>query len=164
QRNSKLTSLAGAMRRVGATEEAIFEALRVENRKRCDPPLPDEDVAGVARSVASRYDPAPQVARPPEPLRVVSAGEFLDMDIKPREMFLNPVVPARGLAMLHGRRGVGKTHVALGMAVAVAGGGTFLKWTAPKPRRVLYVDGELPSSLLQQWLAEIASAIGCGGV
>jgi putative DNA primase/helicase len=46
--------------------------------------------------------------------------------------------------MVYAKRGVGKTHFALGMAVAVASGGTFLKYKAPKPRQMLYIDGEMP--------------------
>ena len=93
-------------------------------------------------------------------LRSVSAGEFLRMDIKPREMLLNPVLPVQGLGMIHAKRGVGKTHLALGIAVAVASGKDFLRWKAPKPRKVLFVDGELPASVLQLWLAEAVAAVG----
>jgi putative DNA primase/helicase len=56
ERNSALTSLAGSMRRKGATAEAIEAALLVENAARCDPPLPRADVRRIAASVA-RYDP-----------------------------------------------------------------------------------------------------------
>ena len=45
-------------------------------------------------------------------LRAVKAGEFLRMDIKPREMLLRPILAAQGLAMIHAKRGVGKTHLA----------------------------------------------------
>jgi len=57
QRNSILTSLAGSMRRRGAPEEAILAALRVTNATRCNPPLPDDEVRRIAKSVA-RYVPA----------------------------------------------------------------------------------------------------------
>jgi putative DNA primase/helicase len=57
-RNTTLTSLAGTMRRRGFHERAIFAALSVENEARCRPPLPDEEVAKIAASVA-RYTPAP---------------------------------------------------------------------------------------------------------
>jgi putative DNA primase/helicase len=92
-------------------------------------------------------------------LRAVKAGEFLRMDIKPREMLLDPILPVQGLAMIHAKRGVGKTHVTLGIAVSVASGKDFLRWKAPKPRRVLFVDGELPASVLQPWVAEAVLAI-----
>jgi hypothetical protein len=56
ERNSTLTSIAGAMRRRGASEKAIVAALRKENRNRCKPPLDDQEVKRIARSV-SRYRP-----------------------------------------------------------------------------------------------------------
>ncbi len=52
-RNDTLTSLAGTMRRRGMGEEAIAAALLKENAARCQPPLLDEEVMGIAQSVAS---------------------------------------------------------------------------------------------------------------
>ncbi len=43
-RNETLVSLAGSMRRRGASEAEIRAALQVANRDRCRPPLPPEDV------------------------------------------------------------------------------------------------------------------------
>lgn len=92
-----------------------------------------------------------------DPLRVVTVAELLALDIPPREMLLSPIIPSQGLAMLYSPRGIGKTHVALGIAYAVASGGTFLRWRAPKPRRVLLIDGEMPGATLQARLASIAA-------
>lgn len=61
RRNEELTSLAGTMRRRGMGEEEMFAALAVANRKRCDPPLEEKEVRGIARSVA-RYEPAGEKA------------------------------------------------------------------------------------------------------
>lgn len=55
-RNTYLTVLAGAMRKRGADEEAILAAIQSTNERRCDPPLADDEVRSVARSVA-RYEP-----------------------------------------------------------------------------------------------------------
>jgi putative DNA primase/helicase len=74
-------------------------------------------------------------------------------------MLLAPILPAQGLAMLYSRRGVGKTYMALAMAHAVARGGSFLRWNATRARRVLYVDGELPASILQQRLRSIIAGL-----
>jgi len=57
ERNAALTSLAGAVRRHGATEETILAALRKHNVERCDPPLSDEELETIAASV-SKYPPA----------------------------------------------------------------------------------------------------------
>lgn len=56
-RNDALCSLAGSMRRRGASQEAIEAALQAENLLRCDPPLDADEVRKIARSVA-QYPPA----------------------------------------------------------------------------------------------------------
>ena len=93
------------------------------------------------------------------PLVVLAVEELLAREIKPREMLLDPILPEQGLAMLYAYRGVGKTYIALGIAAAVASGGSFLRWTAPRPRRVLYVDGELPAKTLQERSAMILAGL-----
>ena len=69
-------------------------------------------------------------------------------------------IPEKGLALLYASRGTGKTHVALGIAHAVATGGAFLNWQAPKARRVLVVDGEMPAADLRQRLHTIVAGTG----
>lgn len=55
-RNVTLASLAGSMRRRGMGFDAIYAALQVENGQKCRPPLPDDDVKNIAKSV-STYEP-----------------------------------------------------------------------------------------------------------
>ena len=98
------------------------------------------------------YSPAPQKSK----IRAITMEEFLEMQLPKREMILSPFLPSQGLCLLYAKRGVGKTHVALGIAYAVASGGTFLKWEALKPRKVLYIDGEMPASAMQERLQRIA--------
>ena len=88
----------------------------------------------------------------------VSAAELMTLALPPRELLLDPILPSRGLAMLYGPRGLGKTHVALGIAWAAASGERFLKWHADTPRRVFYVDGEMPAADMQERLRAIGSA------
>lgn len=57
QRNATLTSLAGALRRRGAQEPAIRQALLAVNKAQCEPPLDAREVQRIAASVA-RYEPA----------------------------------------------------------------------------------------------------------
>ncbi len=54
ERNKSLTSFAGLLRSQGASEATIEAALLEHNRDKCIPPLPDDDVRQIARSV-SRY-------------------------------------------------------------------------------------------------------------
>src|SRR6266699_893490 len=58
--------------------------------------------------------------------------------------------------MNYAERGIGKTHVALGTAWAIHVGARFLRWSAPQPRRVLLLDGEMPAVALKERLARIA--------
>lgn len=59
-RNKALTSLAGTLRRRGATEEEIVGILSIVNETRCEPVLAASEVANIARSV-SRYKPASEL-------------------------------------------------------------------------------------------------------
>lgn len=55
-RNNHLASLAGSLRRKGVSEEGIIATLRAENAKQLEPPLDDETVLTIAKSIA-RYTP-----------------------------------------------------------------------------------------------------------
>lgn len=93
-------------------------------------------------------------------LRVDSAPDFLAAEFPALEPLLPPWLMQKSLGMVHARRGVGKTHFALAVAFAVAGGGQYLAWRAPKARDVLYIDGEMPAQLMQKRLRELASGSG----
>jgi hypothetical protein len=92
-------------------------------------------------------------------LKVLDGAELLSAQFPPRRSMLSPWLPEKGLAMLYAPRGVGKTWIALGIAHAVAGGSEFLRWRAPRPRRVLYIDGEMPAVALQErYIAVVAAS------
>ena len=103
-------------------------------------------------------EPLTPEARPPR-LQPLDLRQFFELKIKSREMLLGPIVPEKGLVMLYASRGTGKTLIALGIAYAVATGTKFLKWTAPKPRRVLLIDGEMPAADLQTRLASMVAGM-----
>jgi len=92
--------------------------------------------------------------------RPVGLQDFLKLDVPPREMLLHPILPERSLSMLYAPRGIGKTLLALSIGLAVASGSNLLRWSAPRPRRVLYVDGEMPLADLQQRLSAIMTGFG----
>jgi len=86
-----------------------------------------------------------EVAKPTQqetvaPLISLELAAFLARSIPPRAALLAPIILEQTLNMVHAWRGAGKTHFALGIAYAVASGGKFLRWQAPDPQRVLYVD------------------------
>jgi putative DNA primase/helicase len=94
------------------------------------------------------------------PLRPVGIKDFLALEIPARGMLLSPVLPEKSLAMLYAPRGVGKSWLGLSIGVAVASGGSLLKWEAPGPRRVLVADGEMQLADLQARLNLILAGLG----
>lgn len=88
----------------------------------------------------------------------VDIAAFLAREFPPRSNLLSPWLPSQGLAMVYAYRGIGKTHFALGVAYAVACGGSYLGWQAPDPVGVLYLDGEMPGPVMQERLSAIITS------
>lgn len=70
ERNQRICSIGGALRRQGVGERAVLDALLAINLRQCDPPLPEREVESIARSVA-RYPALIDSAE----LRTTSAAE-----------------------------------------------------------------------------------------
>lgn len=106
-----------------------------------------------AREKWQQKNPNHAIVRPVS-LVAIDLGDFLALDIPPRELILAPIIPSQGLAMLYAPAGIGKTFVSLSVALAVATGSETLagRWTATKRRRVLFVDGEMSAIALQERL------------
>lgn len=96
----------------------------------------------------------------PPPLKVVDIHDFMATELPVRETMLTPWLMTQSLNMCHGWRGIGKTHISLGIFFSVGTGSTFLNWKAEKARRVLLIDGEMPGAALQDRLAAIIASAG----
>lgn len=92
------------------------------------------------------------------PLVALNLKEFLNAATRPREHLLAPILSRQSLAMVHAKRGVGKTNFALALSIGVASGSSVLNWSAPGPRRVLYIDGEMPASQMQDRVRSLVAA------
>jgi hypothetical protein len=147
---AKLVRDAAYLRNVAYTCDSL-------SRAALEPTAKAEDIAGRAQAILSSLAASSTLRK--NSLVALSLVELLAREIKPREMLLSPIVPEQGLAMLYSYRGIGKTFLALGIGVAVASGGRFLSWAAPRPRRVLYVDGELPAKTVQDRTAMILAGM-----
>jgi putative DNA primase/helicase len=110
--------------------------------------LPDRSMIPIRGTVSEPNRPS---------LQAFGINDFLKIDIPAREMLLSPILPERSLAMLYAPRGVGKSWLGLSIGMAVAAGQPLLRWSAPRQRNVLYVDGEMPLVSLQERLKEISA-------
>ena len=157
-----LTRIAGKLRRAGLTPLGIFEALRADNDSLCQSPLPESELRTIAYSIGVR-DGGPlrtQTTETSSGLVVIGADEFASIEFPSREYLLEPWFQEKNLTLLYAPRGVGKTILATGIALAVSSGGQFLRWNASRAKRVLYVDGELPEETLQKRIRDVAKASG----
>lgn len=68
--------------------------------------------------------------------RLILARDLMAADLPERRMLLDPLLTTKTLVLLYGPRGLAKTFVAMGIAWAVASGGSFLGWRASKPAHV----------------------------
>jgi putative DNA primase/helicase len=122
-----------------------------------------DNIAGVLKQfVRTRGGGSRRISteQPVAALKSIGFDDFLAIDVPRREMLLDPILPERSLAMLYAPRGIGKTLLSLSIGLAVASGSPLLRWNAPRQRRVLYVDGEMPLVSLQERLRSIASGLG----
>jgi hypothetical protein len=113
--------------------------------------LKDGTDFGALREDILSVKPVPKLERP-EHGYAISAVEFMDIAFPPREYIIEPWLETGSLAMLFSKRGIGKTRFMMSVAYAIGRGERFLDWNIAKARRVLYVDGELPGTLMQQRL------------
>ncbi len=97
----------------------------------------------------------PIAGKPPIALDLAS---LLTTSFPERRMLLSPWLQSQSLNMLYAWRGVGKTHVALSIAYALASGGAFLGWKSAEPVPVLYLDGEMPGAALRERVARIVES------
>jgi putative DNA primase/helicase len=96
------------------------------------------------------------------PVTALEEAEFMALAFPRLDSLLGPWLSRASLCMIHAQRGEGKTWLALAVGKALANGDSLLGWPCPKYVRVLYVDGELPGSFLQERLGKFRqSPPGC---
>lgn len=118
------------------TEGEIEASLREINKGRCEPPLPEAEIAQIAHSVA-RYSPSNEelLIRPD----VIPLSE-----VQPREVdwFWKPYLAKGMLSMLSGDPGAGKTFVSLAIAASATVGQVPYTNEPRQPASVLYLSVE----------------------
>jgi 5S rRNA maturation endonuclease (ribonuclease M5) len=85
-------------------------------------------------------------------LRTINANSFGRLNIPERKALLQPLFMEASINMVYAPRGLGKTFFCLACGVAIAQGSEFLKYACEKQTSVVYLDGEMQASIMQERL------------
>ena len=86
-----------------------------------------------------------------------SVKRILAEKFKPIEQVCGPLSSA-SVGIIAGEPGVGKSLWVLDMCAHIAAGQDFESWRVPKPLAVLYIDGEMPGSFIQERLLNMPAS------
>lgn len=86
---------------------------------------------------------------------IFSVGDLLDMDLPEIKWLLYPFIPQKGVCMISAPRGVGKSFLAMTMAISIASSIDFLGFKTEQQYKVLYIDGEMNGKMLQERFAKL---------
>jgi putative DNA primase/helicase len=124
-----------------------------------------DDLLKEIRAVEPNYEPCSNIVDLRPRPNVSNLITFTLDDFRanvPEEMsfVFYPCLPQQGIAWVYAGTGIGKTLFTLNLAYSIAAGGNFLKYSCPKPRKVLYVDGEMPYNQIYQRVMQIVNIQG----
>ncbi|MBX3564838.1 MAG: AAA family ATPase [Sphingomonas sp.] len=131
QRNNRLTSIAGALRRQGLEEGQISTALLAVNQSHCRPPLAVSEVERIAHSISS-YAPEHE-----------GLFDFMS-NLTPRDVHFvwEPYLVQGAVNLLEGDPNVGKTYLLCEIAAALSSGRSLPGQDRGEPRNVLFMSAE----------------------
>lgn len=154
ERNQRLFAMGCALRRFGAPDDEISHAVVLANR-RCQPPLPDDELNRIIESAAA-YKPLD--VKPPRAAdnqgrqaHIRTAAEWLALDIPPPTWAV-PGILRQGFTLFASAERMGKTYLILNLALSVASGGKALGQIDVDPGDVLLILMEDDAASLQERL------------
>lgn len=125
QRNKRLTSLAGSLRRQGFNEEVIAEALHAVNELACEPALGENEINRIAKSINSYDTPNSELF-----------GEMKDVVVTDVKWLYPFYIPLGCLTAFDGDPGIGKSTFTILLASRISTG-------KPMPNADVSVNGNV---------------------
>lgn len=119
-RNNQLTSIAGALRRQNLDEETIFQSLLSINEFACKPPLDEEEVQNIAKSIAKYKSSIDDVVQPSEAIKCLA-----DIEATEPRFLVDPYVVYGSVTILEGDPSCGKSTLLAELVACVSTGKNF---------------------------------------
>ncbi len=88
--------------------------------------------------------------------KLIATNDFKSLELPKRHMLLSPWLPEGSINMIFADRGIGKTFFSLSCALALANGDEFLCYSAEEAVPVLYLDGEMQATAIQERLHKLS--------
>lgn len=104
---------------------------------------------GAHQTRTNAHQPSGARPDPADLARCLSIHTWTTRDIPDPDRILGDILTTTVRAFFVGRTGLGKTLLGLALAAAAASGTAFLGWAGHTPKRVLYLDGEMPAELIK---------------
>ncbi len=157
KRNASLISIAGTLRNYGLAESEISATLIEINRRRCQPPLEENEVRGIAES-AAKYAPGKLPTGKKAPV-VIEISNFLTLqetEMEPTNWIVDGLIPP-GLYLFVAKPKIGKSWMAFNFCLDLANGRQILGCFPCKPCDTLYMALEDNPRTLKERLAILSS-------
>jgi hypothetical protein len=90
----------------------------------------------------------------------LSIGEWTKRDLPEPDRIMGEWFTTTSRIALNAATGLGKTNFTLALAAHISAGRDFLHWRAPRPARVLFVDGEMSRRLLKRRAQDLCRRCG----
>ena len=80
---------------------------------------------------------------------IISETDLQTLEIPDMKVIMAPWLKAGNIVMINGSRGIGKTFFCMSLALAITRNISIGPWGTENPVGVLYIDGEMPVSLIK---------------
>jgi len=143
--------------RKGKTEEEVFKAMESYSKWTTAPPQYKELTFKKAKEfVRTTKKPEQEI----EELELMDYRSLMDYEIKPVDWLIKDQIPSGEIGVLVGKRGEGKTWVALKQMLGVCSGKDVFADEVKDKKRVLFVDEESGAGVLAKRMQLLAEADG----